>query len=214
MLRARYLLLGLAALIVPACGGSQTVSTPLFQETFSGTFPGTAWTIVTAANGGAAAISATVGNPQPALNFKTTAINGTASTTTTGAFAAPGVTFTIQESVPIAGAGLNGAGTISIMDSSPAVVAFVTWDAATGNLTYSIMGSAIAPQTAPTDGAFHVFRFNVDSAGNATWSLDGVAKATHASFSPGNLKLQLSATFGAGTSWPEFNFDNITIMNP
>ncbi len=214
MVRPKIALLGLLALLVPACSGDQVVSAPLFQETFSGSFPGTAWTAATITGSAAVAISGSVGNPQPALNFKTTAATATASTTTTSAFAAPGVTFTIQESVPLAGAGLNGAGTISIMDSTPAVVAFVTWDAATGNLTYSIQGSAIAPQTAPADGAFHVFRFNVDSGGNASWSLDGSSKATHAAFPAGNLKLQLSATFGTGTSWPEFNFDNITISNP
>lgn len=215
MLRWKIALLGLFALLIPACGGDQTVSAPLFQETFSGTFPGTAWTAVTSTGSGTAAISASVGNPQPALNFKTTAATSTASTSTVSAFAAPGVTFTVQEGVTTASAGLKGTGTISIVDSTPAVVAFVTWDPEVGQITYSILGSAIAPVASPAaDGAFHVFRFNVDSAGNATWSRDGLGQATHPSFPAGNLTLRLSATFGTGTAWPEFNFDNITISNP
>ncbi len=214
MVRWKIASLGLLALLIPACGGNQTVSAPLFQETFSGTFPGTAWTAVTGT--ATAAISASIGNPQPALNFKTTTATSSASTSTVTAFAAPGVTFTVQEGVTMASAGLKGTGTISIVDSTPAVIAFVTWDPEVGQITYSILGSPLAdPVAAPAaDGSFHVFRFNIDSAGNATWSRDGLNKATHAAFPAGNLNLRLSATFGTGTAWPEFNFDNITISNP
>lgn len=214
MMRARSLLLGLFALLVPACGGDQTVSPPLFQETFSGTFPGTAWTAVTAAGGGSAAISGSVGNPQPALNFKTSSATAGASTTTTGTFSSPGVTFTVQEQATMASPGLKGTGTISILDNTSAVKGFATWDPEVAQITFSLQGTAIPPIGAPTDGAFHVFRFRVDSGGTAFWSIDGLDKISSTNFPAGPLTLKLAATFGTGTAWPEFNFDNITISNP
>jgi hypothetical protein len=214
MLRCKLLLLGLLALLVPACSGDQTVSPPLLLETFDGSFPGTTWTAVAATGGGSAAISASVGNPPKALSFTTSAVTSTASTTTQSSFSNPNVTFTVQEAV-VTTAGLKGAGRISIMDATPAEVAFVSWDPETTLITYSILGSALPAMTAPAaDGGFHVFRFKVDIVGNASWSRDGAAVATHAAFPAGALKLQLSASFGTGTAWPEFDFDNVSVTSP
>ncbi|HEV3028667.1 MAG TPA: hypothetical protein VG457_13900, partial [Planctomycetota bacterium] len=110
---------------------------------------------------------------------------------------------------------LQGVGTIEILDQTSAVVAFVSWDVSAGTITYSILGSAIAPAPAPpSDGSLSAFSFNVDGSGTATWSHGNAGVATHPAFPAGPLFLRLGATFGTGTSWPEFDFDNVSVTSP
>jgi hypothetical protein len=215
MVRFRMPLVALLALTFSACGGgsSTTVAPPLFQDAFDGTFPGTGWTAVTGT--ASAAPSSAIGNPAKSLAFTTTTATSTASTTTTMSFTNPNLTFTVQEAASLTTPGLKGTSTITILDATPAVVATATWDPESTQITYSILGSAVPPFVAPAaDGTFHTFRFRVDTTGKATWSLDGADKVFNPGFPAGALTLKLSAAFGTGTAWPEFDIDNVSVTNP
>jgi hypothetical protein len=216
MVRFRMPLVALLALTFSACGGgsSTTVAPPLFQDAFDGTFPGTGWTAVTGT--ASAAPSSAIGNPAKSLAFTTLAPTSTASTTTTMSFTNPNVTFTVQEAASMTTPGLKGTSTITILDGTAAVVAYATWDPESTQISYSILGSApITPIGTPAaDGTFHTFRFRVDTTGKATWSLDGADKVFNPGFPAGALTLKLSAAFGTGTAWPEFDFDNVTVASP
>jgi hypothetical protein len=114
------------------------------------------------------------------------------------------------------GATQLGSASVSILDATPAVVASATWNNATGVITFHINGGA-ADVTAPvaSDGNFHRLVFNVAASGTASWSFDGgAALVTQAGFPAGLLKIELGASFGAGTAWPSFFFDEITVTSP
>jgi hypothetical protein len=109
-----------------------------------------------------------------------------------------------------------GTGTVSILDSTPAVVASATWNNAAGTITFHINGGAADSTVTPAlDGAFHRILFHVASNGTATWSFDnGAALVTQAGFPAGLLKVRLGASFGAGTAWPSFFFDDVNVTTP
>lgn len=211
---SRLLIFAALAAIVSACSGDQTVAPPLLNEPFNGTFPGSTWTSpATTGSGGTVQIIST-GNPQPGLEFSGVAATGSVSTTTTSAFSNPGVTFSVQESASSTPPGLVGTSTISIVDSTPTVVATAVWDAGAATVVFMITGTTTSSSALAVDGAFHTFKFSVDSSGNASWILDGGTKQTKGSFPAGNLNLRLGATFGTGSAWPTFLFDNVIVTAP
>jgi len=211
MLKVQLPLFVALILIVPACGGNQTVNPPLLQETFSGTFPGTTWSPVSTT--GAAP---TVGIVGGMLEFSTSAATGTATTTTQAAFGIPSVSFSLQMAATAA-AGLKGFSTIEIIDGTNAVIAKMTWDPESTSITYEILGTSsvgISPVPA-SNGALNHFVFSIDSASKGTWSLNNVAQVNNGTAITGTpLRIRLSASFGTGTSWPVFDFDNIVVTSP
>ncbi|HVR87769.1 MAG TPA: hypothetical protein VMU54_25805 [Planctomycetota bacterium] len=212
MHKTQFLLLALLVLIVPACGSNVNSPPPLLTDTFSTPFPDSNWSAAVTTGSGTAPVTTS-----GVLAFTSTAATGSSKTTTTASFANPSVTFTVQMGA-ISASPLQGIGTIEILDPTSAVVAFVSWDAsagAAGMITYSILGSAIAPAPAPNpDGTLTAFSFSVDGTGTATWSHGNVGVATRPAFPAGPLFLRLGATFGTGTSWPEFDFDNVSVTSP
>jgi hypothetical protein len=114
------------------------------------------------------------------------------------------------------GAAQLGSGSLSILDSTPAVVASATWNNATGQITFHINGGAPdALVSVASDGTFHTVEFLVVSGGTASWSFDGgSALVTQAAFPAGMLKIELGATFGTGSAWPSFFFDTISVTTP
>jgi hypothetical protein len=200
-----------------ACGGNISVPAPLLAEGFNGAFPGVNWTAPAKTGAGVDPSIIGTGNPSPGLQFAIAAPTGTVTTTTTASFNNPNLTISMQEAVTSITAGLIGSSTISILDSTLAVVATATWNNATSpsQIVYSITGTTLPPITAPaSDGVIHTFKFNVDASGNATWALDGGTTQTKAAFPAGMLKVQLNATFGTGASWPTFLFDNVMVTSP
>src|SRR5439155_23053590 len=108
-----------------------------------------------------------------------------------------------------------GTGTVTLLDAASAVVASASWDNATGKITFHIAGGTDAQSAAiPADGLFHHLVFSVNSSGSAVWSLDGGGGLVTQTIPAATLKLQLGATFGAGTSWPAFFFDNVAVTSP
>jgi hypothetical protein len=197
-----------------ACSGDRSVGAPLLTEGFNSTFPGTNWTVPTTTGSGTS--TAIVNTGDPALTFSTTGPTASSSSTTTlGSFNNPNLTIVVQEAVTTATPGLAGVSTIAIVDGSNAVQATAAWDNASGTVSFTI-ATLPGPLTAtlPSDGSFHTFKFSVDSAGTATWILDGATKQTTLNFPAGMLKLRLSASFPAGSAWPVFSFDNISVTSP
>lgn len=197
-----------------ACGGDRFVGAPLLAEGFNNTFPGANWTVP--ATTGSGTSTQIVNTGDPVLTFSTTGTLASSSQTTTlASFNNPNLTIAVQEAVATATPGLAGVSTISIVDGSNAVVGTAAWDNATGTVSFTIAGLP-APSTAalPSDGSFHTFKFNVDTAGTATWTLDGATKQTTINFPAGMVKLRLSASFPAGSAWPSFSFDNISVTSP
>ncbi|MBV8880516.1 MAG: hypothetical protein JO332_11160 [Planctomycetaceae bacterium] len=211
MLRTKLAALALLALIIPACGGDRTVDPPLFQDTFSGTFPGTNWSTPATTGAGTAPTVQIVGG---VLEFVGTSDTSTATTTTTTTFGNRSVSFSVQMSAKWA-AGQKGTGTIEIIDGTPTVIASMSWNPETAMITYSILGTAAAPIAAPvSNGTLNHFVFSIDSAGKGTWFLNNGATVTNATaITATPLRVRLGATFGTGT-WPTFDFDNVTVTSP
>jgi len=196
-----------------ACAGDRSVGAPLLTEGFNNTFPGANWTVPTTGPGTSTQI---VNTGNPVLTFSTTGPGASSSQTTTlASFNNPNLTIAVQEAVTTATPALAGVSTISIVDGSNMVVGTAAWDNATGTVSFTI-ANLPAPSTAalPSDGSFHTFKFQVDSGGTATWTLDGATKQTTLNFPAGMLKLRLSASFPAGSAWPAFSFDNIWVTSP
>ena len=204
----------LAALILigPSCGGGgKSVPAPLLQETFSGTFPGTNWSAVSPPGA-----TPNVGIVNGMLEFSASAATGAATTTTLTTFGIPNVSFSVQMAATAA-AGLKGTGTIEIIDGTPTVIASVTWNPETSSIAYAILGTSSAgiSPVPNSNGALNHFVFSIDSAGKGTWSLNNVAQVNNATaITATPLRIKLGATFGTGTSWPVFDFDNVTVTNP
>lgn len=207
----------LAAALIPACSSNNIKVAPaLLTEGFNGSFPGTAWTAPAVTGTPAVALDSGSGLPAPSLKMSTTTATATASTDTTMAFNNPSLTISVHMADLSGGATELGTGTVSILNATPTVVASATWDNATGMITFHINGGA-ADSTVPADraGTFHRLVFNVSSTRTATWSVDnGAALVTQASFPAGMLKVRLGATFGTGTAWPAFFFDNVNVTSP
>ena len=211
----RLLAFAVLVWIGSACGGNISVPAPLLSEGFNGAFPGANWTTPVTTGAGTAPTIIGTGNPAPGLQFTISAPTGTAATTTTAAFNNPNLTISVQEAVTSVSAGLIGSSAITILDATSAVVATATWDNAAGTVAFTIAGvPALAISTLASDGVIHTFKFNVDASGNASWALDGATKQTVAPFPAGMLKVQLGATFGTGSSWPTFLFDNVMVTSP
>jgi len=211
----RWALVGmslLVALATTSCGGGGVSSpAPLFADSFAGAFPGTAWTGPTLT--GSAVVAYDPGTT--ALKMSTTAATATASTTTTMAFTSPPVTITMNIADVSGATSQLGTGTVTIIDATPAVVASAAWDNATGKITFHIAGAVDALSAViPADGVFHHLVFSVNSSGSSYWSLDGAAAVVTQTIPAATLKLQLSATFGAGAAWPAFFFDNVAVTSP
>jgi len=210
MLKVQLPLLVALILIVPACGGNQTVNPPLLQDTFGGTFPGTTWTAVSPT--GAAP---TVGIVGGMLEFSTGGAAGAATTTTQATFGIPSVSFSVQMAATWS-TGLHGTGTIELIDGSSTVVAKMTWDPEAATVTYSILGAAAPPASAPmSNGALNHFVFSIDAAGKGTWLLNNATGANNTTaITATPLRLRLGATFGAGATGPVFDFDNVVVTSP
>jgi hypothetical protein len=198
-----------------ACGGNISVPAPLLAEGFNGAFPGANWTAPVKTGAGVDPTIIGTGNPSPGLQFSIPSATGTSTTKTTASFNNPNLTISLQEAATSVPTGTNGSSTVAILDATSAVVATATWDNVTGTVAFTIAGvPALATSALASDGVIHTFKFNVDASGNATWALDGATKQTVAPFPAGMLKVQLSATFGTGASWPTFLFDNVTVTSP
>jgi hypothetical protein len=199
-----------------ACGGNISVPAPLLAEGFNGTFPGANWT-TPGTTGTTTTQIIGVGNPAPGLSFSAGANNSSSTTTTTAAFNNPSLSISFQEAVTSATPGLDGSSTVSILDSTNAVVATAKWDNVAGGGTVSYTIASVAGPSTSTlvaDGVIHTFKFSVDASGNASWALDGATKQTVAPFPAGMLRVRLRADFGTGPSWPTFLFDNVTVTSP
>jgi hypothetical protein len=201
-------------LIVSACTGGRSVGAPLLTEGFNSTFPGANWTVPMTTGSGTSTQIVNTGNP--VLTFSTTGpLASSSETTTLASFNNPNLTIAVQEAVSSATPSLAGISTISIVDGTNAVVATAAWDNATGAVAFTITGTpAGATSVLPSDGSFHTFKFSVDSTSAARWALDGGAKQVKAAFPTGMMKLRLSASFPAGSAWPSFSFDNISVTSP
>ncbi len=210
MLKVQLPLLVALVLIVPACGGNQTVNAPLLQETFSGTFPGTTWSAVSTTGS-----APTVGIVSGMLEFSTGGAAGAATTTTQATFGIPSVSFSVQMAAT-SSAGLLGTGTIEIIDGTNTVIASMVWDPHASSVTYAILGTSAAGAAVPaSNGVLNHFVFSIDSAGKGTWSLNNVAAANNGTaITATPLRIRLGATFGAGSTGPVFDFDNVTVTNP
>ena len=186
-------------------------STTLFQDSFTGTFPGTAWTGPALTGAASAGIDLTTGS----LKMMTTAPTASALTTTTATFNNPSLTISLTMGDFSGGMTQLGVGTVTILNATPAPVAFASWDNATGKITFHINGGTDAQSAVlPSDGTQHRLVFNVNSAGVAIWTLDSGAALVTQPLPGGMLRLQLSATFGTGTAWPVFFFDNVSVSSP
>jgi len=196
-------------LIVPACGGNISVPAPLLTDTFSSPFPDSSWGAAVLTGSGTAPV--TTGG---VLTFTASAQPSSSTTMTTSSFTNPSVTFNVQMGAQ--SASQPGIGTIELVNGSNAVVAFVSWDVGTGMITYSINGTAIAPQLAPSPlGTLTGFSFSVNSSGNATWSHNNVSVATNSAFPAGPLSLRLGATWSSGVApFATFSFDNASVTSP
>jgi hypothetical protein len=209
-------LLALMGLLLPACGQSLVVAPTLFTDGFNSGFPGTAWTAPVITGIATVAVDSGSGFPAPCLKMTTTGITSTVKTDSTTAFSNPSLTLSAHMANLSSATTQLGTGTISILDATPAVAAFASWDNATGLITFHINGGAADASVAlAADGNFHRIVFNVSSAGTASWSLDNAAAAVSQTLFPaGLLKVELGAGFGTGTAWPSFYFDNINATSP
>ena len=207
-------ILALVTLVSPACGGGKNMGALLLSEAFNA-FPGTNWTGPTVTGSATAALDTGVGDPSPSLKMTTTAATATASTTTTAAFGNPSVTFSVDIADVSTATTQIGTGTISILNSTPASIATASWDNTTGMITFHINGGVdVQSAVLAADGTFHQVVFSVNSGGIATWTLDNGPLLVSQAVSGGLLNLQLSASFGTGTAWPSFYFDNVTVTSP
>jgi hypothetical protein len=209
----RLAILALAGALLPACGKGIRVSPMLLLEGFNGTFPGTTWTLPA----GAASVQLDTGNgsPAPSLKMSTTTAATSASTDTTSSFNNPSLTVSVQVAILSTTPALEGTATISILDTAPAVIASAAWNNATGQVTLTITGQPPVVVTSPAaDGSFHRVVFNVTSGGVGTWTIDNGAALVTQAVAPGLLTVRLGATFGAGTSWPEIFYDNVSVSSP
>lgn len=206
----------LAAFLLPACSRGLKVNAGLLVEGFNGTFPGTAWTAPVVTGAATTAIDSAVGFPAPSLKMTTTVATASVRSESVAAFNNPNLTVSVHLETQTGGTTEIGTGTVSILDATPAVVAFASWNNAMDQITFHINGGAADQTVAVTPNSmFHRLVFNVNSSGTATWSFDnGAPLVTQAAFPAGMLKVELGATFGAGTAWPSFFFDNINVTSP
>lgn len=209
--------LAILAVLSPACGGggSKKIAPPLFQDSFGGVFPGTSWTAPAITGSATAAIDPAAGFPMPSLKMTTIAATASVKTTTTMAFNNPMVTFSVTMADLSAAMTELGTGTITIFNATPASIAFASWDNATGKITFHINGATdVLSGVIPANGNFHRIVFSVNAAGTATWTLDNGAALVSQAIPAGMLKLELGATFGTGSAWPSFFFDNVIVTSP
>jgi hypothetical protein len=205
----------LVAVLSPGCGGGTTPSNPpLFQDFFNGTVLSAAWSAPVATGSATATIDQTVGDPLPSLKMTTTAATSdSVSTSPTMTFSNPLVTFSIAMADLSTATSQLGTGTITILNGGS--IASASWSNATGQITFHINGGTDATSAViPADGTFHEIVFSVNSAGVGSWSLDNAAAVVQQPVAAGSLTLQLGATFGTGTAWPAFYFDNVTVTSP
>jgi hypothetical protein len=212
----RISLVAAAGLLLPACGKDFKSGSQLFLEGFNGTFPGTSWTTPVTTGTPTVATAGTTGSPAPSLEMTTTTATASARTETVLAFSNPNVTLSVNMAAQSSATTEIGTGTVSILDSTPAAVAFASWNNATNLITFSIIGGSADQTVAVTaDSTFHRLTFNVSATGTASWSIDNQAPlVTRAAFPPGPLKVELGSTFGAGTAWPSFFFDLVNVTSP
>lgn len=212
----RILLTVVAAVLVPACSRGLKFNSGLLLEGFNGGFPGVAWIAPVVTGSATATVDSGTGFPAPSLRMTTTAATATVRTETISAFNNPNLTISVHMETLTGGTSELGSGRITILDATPAAVAFASWNNAMDQITFHINGGAADQTIAVTPNTmFHRIVFNVNSSGVASWSFDnGAPLVSQGAFPPGLLKLELAATFGAGTAWPSFLFDNITVTSP
>jgi hypothetical protein len=233
------MLLLAAAVLVPACGedgkrkprgGPDPApnKVTLFEEGFSGAFPGNAWTDPTSSGPGpSASIAAGEGNPAPSLLMTTSA--GPAPmgaplilyTDSTTSISGGPVTVSVDMQVPAAG---DGSGAIAILDSTNTPIAAAEWHPTEtfGGLTFMI-ADPVSPTPAtvvvappPPGAAPHRLAFSVDAAGAAQWTLNGGAPAlTGSGFPAGPYKVRLYLFVSSSTGpYASFHFDNVLATTP
>jgi hypothetical protein len=130
-------------------------------------------------------------------------------------FSIPNLSFSVQMGASST-AGLKGVGTIEIIDGTPTVIASMTWNPETSSITYAILGTSAAGATVPlSDGNLNRFVFSIDAAGKGTWSLNNAAQANNGTaITATPLRVRLGASFGTGSTWPVFSFDNVSVTSP
>ena len=214
---ARTVLMGIAALMLPACKDADSPSI-LFLETFDGVFPGTRWS-VPAATGTATAVKDVLnGSPDPgSLRMTATSTGSSITTETTTTFPTAALSFSVHMAADPAPPGGEGIGTIKILDGSAATVASASWSEPTGNLTLTIFGAALDVTIAApaADLSFHRLKFTIAGNGSANWTLDnGTPLMTHGSSLAGPYTVELGASYPAGTAFAQFYFDNVNVTSP
>jgi hypothetical protein len=209
-------LVAAAGLLLPACGGNFKAGSTLFTEQFNGAFPGTSWTAPVTTGAPSVAIDGTTGLSAPSLKMTTTTATASATTRTVLGFNNPNVSISVHMAAQSGGTSEIGTGTVSIVDSTPAVVATASWDNATNLITFHINGGS-ADQTVAVaaNSSFHRLLFTVSASGVASWTFDnGAPLVTRSGFPPGLLQVDLGSTFGAGSAWPSFFFDFVNVTSP
>lgn len=203
-------------ILAPACGNSTQVGgSMLLGDGFDAGFPNGNWTPAALTGSATVAFDSGTGFPAPSIKMTTTAATATAAITTVLAFSNPNVTISVAIADLSTSMTQVGTGTITIFDATPSSVATASWDNTTGMITFHINGATdVQSGVIAADGTFHRIVFSVSSGGMATWMLDGGSALLSQGLPAGPLKLQLGASFGAGTAWPSFFFDNVTVTSP
>lgn len=204
---ARLGLLLAAAALVPACyDNSDSIaihsSTVVFSDSFGGDYPGTQWT--PPAGDGSAMIDS------GSLLLSGLKNGDMITTETVLAFANPPLTMSLDMAASVADRGVL---TVSVVDSSNAVVASMAWDTDSPSIDVEILGTVAVIPAPSADGTYHALSFEVDGAGAATWVLNGVDELTVAGLPAGDLKLRISATWGPGGG-VDYLIDNVRVTIP
>ena len=217
----QVLLLALASLAIPACGGGNNdsggsgQSKELFKEDFSGAFPGTSWS-TPFSTGSGTSIEIDSSGGDEALRMTTTDDPSFVGTTTMISFASRPMTLTVKISETGSG---EGSGGVAVLDHNGASIAAAEWHAATPSaLTFRILSTTNpTPVAVPLSGSgFHTFTFTVSASGEASWKLDGTLVMTVSGFPDDMVKVQLydNISSTSASSFALFRFDDVTLTSP
>lgn len=207
----RVLALASLSVVVPACGdgGGESGRFVLFFEDFSAPALDPVWIV---AGQGTVVLDGAEGTPPPSLSLSPPNGPALSSLRLTADTSFPATTpltvsvdFLLNAFPSPVGFGIAG---ITVFDPAfPSVGASALYDAEAFTIQFEIdgiLGPAIADP-----GGWHVMVFQVDGAGRASWTMDGVLQQAATGFSAINLVLRLR-----NDSDSVFNFDTILVASP
>jgi len=201
-MRLRFLLM--AALAAGGCKDKNEDDGPSvnFSDDFSAGFPGSGWTIASAAGSGS--IDMAAGNPAPSLVMQSVP-PGSYTIRSNATY------FTNSSIVSVAVRHDGGPGFFYIEVAKPGVGTFAAALIGETGVSFSVPGANIG---VASDTAWHTFVFRSDYIDTAQWLMDGVVRQSTSSF-PGPLgnhsgvTLDLRATGGCTA-----HVDNVSIIVP